>query len=88
MQNLSRRKELQREKNMTAKLKDGAFQRWVVAGNTKECRRGSRNEGNNQRPTRREHGLKVGLRLSVQFSSIGVSTKNHREIFGVVLKNL
>ena len=65
MQNLSRRKELQRVKNATVKLKDGALQRWVVAGNTKECRRGARNEGNNQWPRRGEHGLKVGLRLSV-----------------------
>ena len=75
-------------KNVTIRLKDSTFPGWVVAGNTKECRRGARNEGNNQRPTRREHGLRVGLRLSVQFSSIGVSTKNYREIFGVVLRNL
>ena len=44
-------------KNATVKLKDSAFQRWVVAGNTKEYRRGARNEGENQRPIKGKHGL-------------------------------
>ena len=49
--------------------------RWRLAGNTKERRRGTSNEGNNQRPLERKHGLQVGVRLSIQFISIGVSTK-------------
>ena len=87
MQNLSRRRELQRVKNATVRLKDSAFQRWEVAGNTKECRQGARNEGDNQRPSKKKHGLRVGLRFSVQFISIGVSTKIIVR-FGVVLRNL
>ena len=75
-------------KNVTVKLKDSAFLRWFVAGNTKECRRGARNRGNDQRPIERKHGQKVGWRLSFQSCSIGVSTKNYCEIFGVVLRNL
>ena len=37
--------------------KDGALLRWRLAGNTTECRRGTSNEGNNQRPLERKHGL-------------------------------